>query len=591
MRLRSLSGMVNLLALITAVIVLNGCNAPARKQATGSAPAAPKGYPPGIFKDVTAEAGITFRMTNGESGKFYFVETTPGGCAFLDFNNDGWMDVFLVQSGPIPGSPPNTPRPPCELYQNLGDGTFKNVTKEAGLEFDQGYAQGAAVGDYNNDGYPDIYITGYDGCHLLENRLGDSARKNPAFFQDVTDRAGVGAKGQKRWATSAAFGDYDSDGYLDLVVLNYAPWTPETDKVCKDLKGRKSYCSPEVYGTEHPTLYRNNRDGTFTDVTKQAGLSKLQGRCLGVIWIDYDQDGRPDIYIANDIRPNMLLRNLGGGRFRDVGLDVGVAYGTDAKILSGMGIAVGDYENIGWESLVVTNFSGQPNSVYRAVGNGMYEDATYPSGVGEPSLPYLAFGVEFIDYDRDGWRDLVFGNGHVDPYVTDFAPNVTYKQPKMLMRNMGNGRFEKVTDQLGDMAAPRVTRGLAVGDFNNDGRMDVLACNHNDAAELFRNDSPDKNHFLMLRLEGVKTNRDAAGSRVWITAGGQRYYAESRLSTSYVASSDPRLFFGLGQSERVDTLEIRWPDGSKQRFSNLKADTFYYLKQGAAPVPDPRVKR
>lgn len=542
------------------------------------------GSGPQLFREVAEQAGLSFVETNGATGKFAFIETTPGGCAFLDYDNDGFLDVLLIQSGPIPGSPPGMPRPPCVLYHNNGDGSFTDVTHQAGLDFNQGYAQGVAVGDYNNDGYPDIFITGYNGCFLLQN-------ERNGHFTDVTAHAGVGEREQNRWATSAAFGDYDNDGHLDLIVLHYAPWTLSQDIYCKDARGRKDYCSPEVYGEDHPTLYHNNGDGTFSDVTRQAGMDKLYGRGLAVVWIDYDHDGREDLYITNDLKPNMLLHNEGGGRFRNVGLQSGVAYGSDGRTLSGMGIAAGDYTNIGWESMVVTNFSGQPDSVYFAMGNGQYEDATYPSGIGSETLNYLAFGIETIDYDRDGWRDLIIGNGHVDPYVAESAPDVTYAEPKLLFRNDGEGRFSRVTHGVDDLNAPVVTRGLAVGDYDNDGRVDILANNHNGPAQLFHNESVDGNHWIILRLEGVKSNRDGAGTLVWITAGGRRYFAECRLGSSYASSSDKRLFFGLGGAKEAETLEVRWLSGLYQKFTQpFATDRFYWLREGDSLRIDPRMR-
>ena len=571
------------LILLVAFLMATGCkqNVPSPKPVTPVSSLTPTSPIPGIFRDVTSEAGIRFQLSNGATGNFYYAESTPGGCAFLDYNRDGLPDVFLVQAGSLVQSQGQPPRPHCALYRNDGGGHFTDVTHEARLDFDQGYAQGVAIGDFNNDGFSDIFITGLNGCFLLQN---DGA----GHFLNVTAKAGVGETGQNRYATSAAFGDYDGDGFLDLVILHYTKWTVATDKVCFNAKNKKSYCSPEVYEPVIPTLYHNNGDGTFTDVTHSAGLDKIKGRGLGVTWIDYNQDGKEDLYIANDLMPNNLYKNLGNGRFEEVGLVSGVAYGADGKTLAGMGIAVGDYTNEGWESLIVTNFSGQPNSVYKATASGLFEDNTYASGIGSVSLPYLAFGVSFLDFDRDGWRDLVVGDGHIDPNVAESSPNVTYEQPKLLFRNTGDGKFVSMKDELGDMAHPRVTRGLAVGDYDNDGRLDVLANNVNESVELFHNESHDTNHWIELKLEGVKTNRDGAGSLVWITAGGKRYFAECRLGSSYASSSDSRLFFGLGTTTKVDSLEIRWLDGTRQKFTSpLNVDGGYRLREGGQPQADP----
>lgn len=551
--------------------------------APGAAAAATRA--PGAFADVTEQAGLRFTQTNGAAGRFLLVETTPGGCAFLDYDRDGWLDAFFVQSGPPPGSPPGAARPPCALYRNNGDGTFRDVTAAAGLDqIDQGYAQGVAVGDCDNDGFPDLFLTAYGGCRLLRNDKG-------ARFIDATKTAGVaGDERAARWATGAAWGDYDRDGDLDLIVTHYAPWTPADDKACTNARGRRTYCSPEVYDPETPRLYRNDGKARFTDVTAAMGLDRVQGRGLGVVWLDYDQDGWPDLFIACDMTPNLLLRNRGGKRFEEIGLAAGVAYGPDATVLAGMGIAVGDYDNSGRQSLLITNFSNQPNVLFRNAGAALFEDATFVSGIGQASMKYLAWGAEFLDYDNDGQLDLIVGNGHVDPFIADAAPETTYRERKLLFRNQGNGRFRDASEALGDLAEERVTRGLAVGDFDNDGRVDVLDNSHNLPARLYRNVGKESGHFVTFRLEGVQSNRDATGALVWVTVAGRRRVAEVRNGSSYASTSDRRLHFGLGAAARIDKVEVRWPSGRHQTFAGLAADTFYYLREGAVPLPDPEVK-
>jgi hypothetical protein len=549
---------------------------------------------PGAFEDVTAKAGIKFDYTNGLDGNYRMVETTPGGCAFFDYNQDGWQDVFLVQSGASPGSKESGARPPCALYRNKGDGTFEDVTQAAGIDkIDQGYAQCVTVGDYDNDGFPDVYITAYGGNHLLRNT-------GKGQFVDVTAQAGVGDKDKGIvWCTGAAWGDYDHDGYLDLVVLRYAPWSPEKDTKCENTKKHRTYCSPEVYTEGRPRLFRNLGNGKFADVTALMGLDtsketgdadKIKGRLLGALWIDYDQDGWTDLYMTGDITPNLLLHNIKGKKFEEVGLREGVSHGTDATILSGMGVTAGDYTNNGWQTIVVTNFSGQPNSVYKGVPSGKFEDTTYTSGIGEPSLNFLAWGVEFVDYDNDGFLDLVVGNGHVDPFIEEVAQNVTYKERKLLFHNLGNGTFKDNVDDLGALAEERVTRGLAIGDFDNDGRVDVLDNAHNMPARLYRN-VKQGGGFFTLRLEGVKSNRDAAGALVWLTAGGRRRVIEIRNASSYASTSDRRAHWGLGKATQVEKLEVRWPSGLRQTFTNLPGNQFYYLKEGQSPIPDPQIKR
>lgn len=547
------------------------------------------------FVNVTNQAGIDFRHSNGAKGKFLLVETTPGGCAFLDYDQDGWQDIFLVQSGPTPDAPRSISRPPCKLYRNKGDGTFEDVTQEAGFHhYNQGYAQGVAVGDYDNDGYPDIFLTGYGGCRLMHNETGRRKSQTRSFyplFEDVTEKAGVGDKDQgTRWATGAAWGDYDRDGNLDLIVLRYARWSPTEDKPCQNALGHRTYCSPEVYPGDSPRLFRGDGKGRFTDVSRQVGIDTVSGRCLGVVWLDYDQDGWSDIFIACDITPNLLLHNRQGRRFEEVGTRVGVAYGPDAATYSGMGIGVGDFDNKGWESLVVTNFSGQPNTVYRAIGQGRYVDATYATGIGQPSIRFLAWGVEFFDYDNDGWLDLVVGNGHVDPFVAETSYGTTYAERKLLFRNEGNGIFRDCVEDLGDLAEERVTRGLAVGDYDNDGRLDILDNSHNMPARLYRNVKRG-GRFVTLRLEGVTSNRDAVGAKVWVMAGGRRRMAEVRAGSSYASTSDRRLHFGLGRATHIEKIEIHWPRGLRQTFTNLPANHFYLLREGAYPILDPHIKR
>jgi hypothetical protein len=548
----------------------------------------------GAFEDATEKANIRFTYSNGRDESYRMVETTPGGCAFLDYNKDGLQDIFLIQSGPAPGSKSTEKRPPCALYRNKGDGTFLDATEESDIgKIDQGYAQAVAVGDYDNDGYPDILVTTYGGNRLLHN-------DGKGHFTDVAVSAGVqdtdlGVK----WCTSAAWFDYDRDGKLDLIVLRYCPWTPETDKVCKNSKQKHTYCSPEMYTEGRPRLYHNEGNGKFKDVTaamgldtsKQAGSKdRIKGRLLGVLPIDFDQDGWTDLYITGDITPNLLLHNQKGKGFTEEGLEHSVSYGSDATLLSGMGVTAGDYTRNGVLSLVVTNFSGQPNSLYMGLPGGTFDDRTYQSGIGQASLNYLAWGVEFLDYDNDGFLDLVIGNGHVDPFIADSAANVTYAERKLLHHNKGNGAFEDVEADLGALAEERVTRGLAVGDYDNDGRLDILDNAHNMPARLYRN-VKEGGKFVTIRFEGTKSNRDGAGTLVWATYGGTRQLIEIRNVSSYASSSDIRAHYGLGKNDQIEKLAVRWLSGTKQEFKNVKAGQFYYLKEGGQLVPDPLVQK
>ena len=566
------------------VLVIAGCRSSIAKKTNPESTPAKSSIGSGAFENIAEKAGIRFTFENGEDGKYMLVATTPGGCAFLDYDQDGLLDIFLVQAGPTPDKPRGIKRPPCKLYRNAGSGSFRDATSESGIDkVDQGYAQAVAVGDYDNDGYPDLYITAYGGNRLLHNQ-------RDGRFTDVTETAGVGDRENgPHWATSASWVDYDRDGKLDLFVLHYTTWDLKLNRKCINSNKQATYCSPEVYDERaSPRMYRNLGGGRFEDVSIRTGLDKVHGRALGSLSMDYDQDGWTDLYVACDITPNLLLRNLKGQKFHEVGLETGVAYGADAAVLSGMGVTAGDYENKGWQSLIVTNFSGQPNSVYRAVG-GQFEDATYQSGIGSSSMDFLAFGVEFLDYDNDGLLDVVVGNGHVDPFISDIAPNTTYRQRKLLYKNLGGGEFRDQVDALGDMTELRVTRGLAIGDYDNDGRMDVLDNSHNMPAALYHNSGKTGN-FVTLRLEGVKSNRDAVGALVWVTAGGRRRLAEVRDGSSYASTSDRRLHFGIGDTQAIDLIEVRWPSGARQSFKDIAGGKFYLVREGENPVPDPLIK-
>ncbi len=559
-------------------MILAGCRsappAAARAQETAGYSADQAG-----FRNVAGIAGIRFRLDNGARGDHRFVETTTGGCAFLDYDNDGRLDVFLIQAGPSPGSKPER-RPPCALYRNRGDDGFTNVTRESGLEIDQGYAQGVAAADFDHDGWQDLYITAYGGNRLLRN---DHGR-----FIDVTAKAGVAdnARGP-RWATAAAWGDYDCDGHLDLFVSHYSHWTPDNDVACRNPRNTRSYCSPDLYKPDGPSLYRNNGDGTFSDVTARSGLGGLKGRNLGVVWLDENADGRPDLFVANDLTPNFLLRNRGDGRFENVAGESGVALMDTGVPLAGMGVAVGDYDNDAREDLLVTNFSNQPKVVYRNVGS-LFQNATYTSGIGTTTQKVLGWGCEFSDYDLDGFKDVIIGNGHVNDDVETYSRGVYYAEPRQLFQNRRDGTFTEDTARLGDLARPSVTRGLAVGDFDNDGDLDVLTNNHNRDAELFQNNIGNGGAWITLRLVGVTSNRDAVGAKLWARAGSLKQYAEVRAGSSYASSSDKRVCFGLGEAKRLDSLRIRWPSGLQEKFSSLAAGRFYVITEGRGIAPESR---
>jgi hypothetical protein len=542
---------------------------------------------PGLFEDAAERAGIHFRHTNGEPMRYPFLQTVGGGCAFLDYDQDGWQDILLLSPGEFETA---SPKPTIALYHNNGNGTFTDVTIGSGLDKPLGYGQGPAVGDFDNDGFPDVFIAGYGGCHLFRN-LGAGGGPHAAgssdprpVFEDVTATAGVSDTEQgPRWAMGAVWGDFDGDGRIDLYVCHYAPWTPATDKKCSLPDGSFMFCSPLVYPGDKGRLYHNEGGGRFKDVTESSGIGKVRARQIAAAWLDFNGDGNEDLFVTNDLDPNFLFRNNGNGTFTEVALQTSTAYGGDGAAFSGMGVAVGDYDHSGRESLFIPNLSGQVYALYRNLGSGSFEYATDEAGLTLATMAHSGWGVAFLDFDRDGWADLIAANGHVNPFL-DRPGVIQYREPIGLYHNVGGGKFADFGDKSGPMARLRSSRGLAVGDFDNDGRMDVLCISRNETAELFRNVSGDKNHWISLSLVGVRGNRDGAGAKVWITAGGVRQYAECRLGSSYASCSDKRLFFGLKDSAVVDKIELGWPGGAKEVYKSLKADTFYAVTEGKGYV-------
>ncbi|HXG24224.1 MAG TPA: CRTAC1 family protein, partial [Chthonomonadales bacterium] len=429
------------------------------------------------------------------------------------------------------------------------------------------------------------------GFESREPKVPQSSPRSPhpaALFEDVTEKAGFESDEEERprWASGAAWGDYDNDSKLDIYVCYYAVWSPRIDRPCPRPDGGIGLCVPTVYDGDTDRLYRNEGDGRFRDVTKQAGIDRERRRGLAVAWLDYNGDGYADIYVANDMDPNLLWRNNGDGTFTEVAGEAGAALGADGVAASGMGIAVGDYENKGRESLFVTNLNGEVYSLFRNEGGGLFSYASDRACLFLPTISTAGWGVAFFDFDRDGWLDIITGNSHVDPEVDRYVPGIRYEEPKGLYRNTQRGTFTDVTAQSGALAQPRATRGLAVGDYDNDGRPDVLCVNRNDRADLFRNVSPDKNHWITLRLVGVKSNRDGAGAKVWVTAGGIRHYAECRLGSSYASSSDKRLHIGLGTATTVEKLEILWPSRQRDTYRGVEVDRFYVVTEGKGYAPE-----
>jgi hypothetical protein len=559
------------LLLLLILWISAGCNTP--RPAPTAVPPKPDSQP--LFEDVAQKAGVRFTHSAGAEGRFYFIESTPAGCAMFDYDNDGFLDLLLLQSGPSRKPPLDAPRPHCALYRNLGDGTFQDVTSGSGLDRDLGYAHGVAVGDYDNDGYEDLFITAYRSNHLLRNDRGTGR------FMDVTAKMGLDRIHSTGYATSAAFGDYDNDGRLDLYVCYYCPWTWENDKPCKDANGRPDYCTPELYDPDTDRLYRNT--GTrFIDVSQQAGITRETGRGLAVAFFDYDQDGKQDIFVANDLTPNFLWHNRGNGTFVNEALKAGCAFSDGGLVMAAMGVGVADYNRTGRDSLYVTNFSGLPNVLFQNMGGGVFLDVTANVGLNTPTLNFLAFGCEFLDYDNDGWSDLLACNGHVQLHAETKMEGVTYRQRKQLFRNREGARFEEITDlqQLGGLAEPHVGRGLAVGDFDNDGRVDALALNQNGPAQLLRNQTPNGHHWVMFKAVGTRSNRSGLHTRFTLTAGGARQSAAVRAGSSYLSASDTRVHFGLADASVINTVEIQWPSGRRETLRNLQADAIYIVTEG-----------
>jgi len=517
------------------------------------------------FQDVTAKAGIHFVHNNGAFGKKFLPETVGPGVAFIDYDNDGWPDIFLVNGTDWPGYGQKHTTP--KLYHNNHDGTFTDVTHKAGLDVEL-YGIGVAVGDYDNDGYDDLFVTAYGQSHLFHNN-------GNGTFTDVTQKAGLG--GIKEFSTSAAWVDYDKDGKLDLVVGNYVRWTPESDLYCTMDGKSKSYCTPESYKGTSVRLWHNNGNGTFTDATQQAGLGEPTSKTLGVAVLDYDNDGWPDLLFSNDTQPNKLYRNNGNGTFTEKAVVAGVAFSEDGVARAGMGVDTADYDRTGNTSLMITNFSNQMISLYHNEGKGLFVDEAPRSDVGRASLLTLGFGCFFFDYDLDGWPDILVVNGHIDPDIQKVQVNVKYAEPPHLFRNLGKGKFAEVTKSVGaEFALARVGRSAAYADVFNDGRLDVLLSTNGGAVHLFRNvaakgSSASSNHSVRFKLIGTKSNRDGIGAVVRVTSSDGTQMQMLKSGSSYLAANELVLTFGLGQTSKANAVEIRWPSGQVDKLSNVNA--------------------
>ena len=522
-----------------------------------------------VFSDVTAAAGIRFQHNNGAFGKKYLPETLGSGCAFLDIDNDGWQDLLLVNSKNWPGrsGPPSYPA----LYRNNRNGTFTDVTKQAGLAVEM-YGMGVAAADYDNDGNVDIYITALGSNHLFRN-LGNGK------FREVTDKAGVADPG---FSTSAMWFDYDADGRLDLFVAHYVEWSAEKDLFCT-LDGKsKSYCTPESYKGQSSSLYRNKGDGTFENVTRQSGLYDPTSKSLGVALIDYNDDGRPDLFVANDTQPNRLYRNNGDGTFTDTGMTAGVAFNEAGVARAGMGVDAADYDGSGRQSLIIGNFSNEMMALYSNEGNGLFIDEAPTSTIGKVSLLTLTFACFFFDYDLDGLLDILAVNGHVADDISAVQPKVTYAQAPHLFRNLGSKKFAAVTATSGAaLQIPIVGRGAAYGDYDNDGDLDLLITSNNGQARLLRNDGGNRHHRLRVKTIGTAANRDGVGARVRVTLdNGTKLSATVKTGSSYCSQSELPLTFGLGASGKATSIDVMWPGGRGETFPGAAAGQTLTLQQG-----------
>jgi hypothetical protein len=519
--------------------------------------------------DVTAAAGLDFRHNSGAYGGKLLPETLGSGCAFVDYDADGWPDILLINGADWPGH--KRQRSTLRLYRNNRNGTFTDVTRAAGLDVEM-YGMGVAVGDYNNDGFADLLIT----C-VGQNRLFRNTGKGT--FVDAT--RGSGLDQRSAFSTSALWFDFDRDGLLDLFVCNYVKWSAERDVFCSLDGTTKSYCTPEAYRGETGWLFRNRGNGTFEDVTATCGIFDSSSKALGVAMIDDDQDGWIDLVVANDTQPNKLYRNLRNGRFREAGLPAGIALSQDGAARAGMGIDVGDFANTGRPGIAITNFDNEMIGLYRGEGGGLFADVAARAGVGQPSRSRLGFGCLFADLDLDGALDLVVANGHIDDTVRHIRGNVGYAQPPLLFLNDGRGNFHDVASRAGAaFAQPRVGRGLACADFDRDGDLDLLMTTNNGPAVLFRTDLRGGNRSIRFRLTGTKSNRDAIGATVRIEHGGTSQVRMVKSGSSYLSQSELPVTFGVGRRDRIDRVVIAWPSGATQEFKGVATGKQYEVTEG-----------
>jgi enediyne biosynthesis protein E4 len=531
------------------------------------------------YTDVREAAKITFQQDSTQTDEKYYLETMGTGVAWIDYDQDGLMDLYFVQSAATDiYKPPHPLR--SALYHNNGDGTFSDVTEKAGVGGEGHYGQGVAVGDFDNDGYPDLYVTGYGRAILYHNN-------GNGTFTDITTKSGVADEGG--WSTSAGWFDYDKDGWLDLVVTNYIDWNAKNNIWCGERRpGYRSYCHPGNYKGQRIKLYHNNHDGTFTDVSDASGIGKPEAKGMGVVLADFNNDGWPDIAVANDSWPNFLFLNKHNGTFEDVSLVSGMAASEDGRYEAGMGIDAADVDGDGWMDVYITHLDFELNRLYRNSHDGTFTDETFRSRIGNKAVLLSGVAAKFLDYDNDGWNDILQLNGAMLDNVSLYHGEVSYKEPLLMYRNLGKGEFDKVSDSLGpDFVRPIVGRGLATADYDNDGDIDIVTNNRGDFPSLLRNDGGNTNHWLSVQLIGTKSNRDGIGASLKLSSAGFVQFEQAKGGMSYMSASDPRIHFGLGKRMKIEALEITWPSGHVDRLTNLPIDQIIAIKEGAGIVPHP----
>ncbi len=521
------------------------------------------------FTDITARAGIHFIHNNGAFGKKWLPETMGSGCAFIDYDNDGWPDILLINSEDFPGHKIHGSTT-LKLYHNNHDGTFTDVSRKAGLAVEM-YGMGVAVGDYDNDGYDDIFVTALGQSHLFHNN-------GNGTFTDVTKAAGLW--GPNEFSTGAAWVDYDHDGLLDLVVANYVQWSEKGDLYCTLDGSHKSYCTPESYKGASLRLWHNLGNGKFEDVTQKAGLYDPTSKSLGIATLDYSGDGWSDILVSNDTQPNKLYVNKRNGTFAEQGMPAGIAFSEDGVARAGMGVDAADYDHSGHPSILITNFANQMVSLYHNEGSGLFVDEAPRSSIGRDSLLTLGFGCFFFDYDLDGWPDIFVADGHIENQIEKVQKTVKFAEPPHLFHNLGGGKFQEVTDAMGAaFASPKVARGAAYADIDNDGDLDILVTTNAGRAYLFRNEG-GSNNSLRIKLVGTKSNRDGIGAVAHVTVAGVKEDQMLRSGSSYLSQSELVLTFGLGQHTKADAVEINWPGGQVEKLSNVAGGQTVTIQEG-----------